>query len=102
MHERTRPREGVCSFWSQTWGRGLTCCRAAVRCRAGEVVVARGTILHPARLGVLAAVGHVPRSGCAAPRIDIVPTGDELVEPGQARARADTGTQRRDDECSGD
>ena len=51
--------------------------------RAGEVVVARGSILGPARLGVLAAIGRsevqvVPRQSVA-----IVPTGDELVEPGQ-------------------
>jgi molybdopterin molybdotransferase len=52
--------------------------------RAGEVVVARGSILQPARLGVLAAVGRTEVRVVPRPRVAIVPTGDELVEPGQA------------------
>jgi molybdopterin molybdotransferase len=52
--------------------------------RAGEVVVARGLILHPAWLGVIASVGRTSVAVVRRPRIAIVPTGDELVEPGQA------------------
>jgi len=40
MHERTRPREGGVSFWSQTWGRGLNLLPRGREMRAGEVVVA--------------------------------------------------------------
>ena len=51
--------------------------------RAGEVVVARGSILRPARLGVLASVGRTEVRVVPRPLVAIVPTGDELVEPGQ-------------------
>jgi molybdopterin molybdotransferase len=48
--------------------------------RAGEVVVPAGTILGPAHLGVLASVGWVePR--IFQPRVEILSTGDELVDP---------------------
>jgi molybdopterin molybdotransferase len=49
-------------------------------------VLERGTRLGPAELGVLASVG-VPRVQCTRrPRVSIVITGDELVEPGQPLA----------------
>ena len=51
--------------------------------RAGEVVVAAGSILGPARLGVLASVGRIDVRVVPRPLVAIVPTGDELVEPGQ-------------------
>jgi molybdopterin molybdotransferase len=48
--------------------------------RAGEVVLTRGTLLKPAHLGVLAAVGRTSVRA-RRPHVTIVPTGDELVEP---------------------
>ena len=51
--------------------------------RIGEVVSAPAR-LTPSRLGLLASVGRVSvRVRPAAPRVAIVATGDELVEPGQ-------------------
>jgi molybdopterin molybdotransferase len=54
--------------------------------RAGEVVLERGTRLGPAELGVLASVG-VARVRCTRrPRVTVLTTGDELVEPDQPLA----------------
>ena len=46
-------------------------------------MIARGSILGPARLGILAAVGREAVVVVPRPQVAIVPTGDELVEPGQ-------------------
>ena len=51
-------------------------------CREGDMLLARGTRLGPPELAVLASAG-LPRANVRAePRILIVATGDELVEPG--------------------
>ncbi len=51
--------------------------------RAGEIVARRHERLNPARLGLLASVGLTFVSVQSRPRVVIVPTGDELVEPDQ-------------------
>jgi molybdopterin molybdotransferase len=51
--------------------------------RAGEVVLGRGTRLNAPRLGTLAAVGRTEALVIPPPRVVVVPTGDELVEPDQ-------------------
>lgn len=52
-------------------------------CREGDMLLARGTRLGPPELAVLASAG-LPRAKVHAdPRIIIVSTGDELVEPGE-------------------
>jgi molybdopterin molybdotransferase len=51
--------------------------------RAGEVVVERGTVLTPTRIGALAAAG-VPEVRCSRrPRAAVLPTGTELRRPGE-------------------
>ena len=50
--------------------------------RAGEVVLRSGTRLWPQEFGVLATVGHMAVKVHPAPRVAIVSTGDELVDPG--------------------
>jgi molybdopterin molybdotransferase len=48
--------------------------------RAGDIVLSAGTVLGPAHLGVLASVGRAwPK--VVRPRVAVVSTGDELVEP---------------------
>ncbi|HKA06057.1 MAG TPA: gephyrin-like molybdotransferase Glp [Gemmataceae bacterium] len=49
--------------------------------RAGEVVIPAGTKLTPAVFGLLSAVGRTDVSVYPAPRLAIISTGDELVEP---------------------
>ncbi len=50
---------------------------------AGEVVLAAGTMLGPAALGLLATVGRTTARVVPAPRVTVIATGDELVEAGQ-------------------
>lgn len=56
--------------------------------KAGQVVLHRGERLTPVRLGVLASVGRAMPLVLPAPRVAIVPTGDELVEPDQVPGAA--------------
>jgi molybdopterin molybdotransferase len=51
--------------------------------RAGDRIIAAGTLLSPACLGLLASVGRVRARVVPRPRVALVPTGDELVEPDQ-------------------
>jgi molybdenum cofactor synthesis domain-containing protein len=49
----------------------------------GQVVVARGDLLSPSRVGALAAMGVAAVDVFARPRVAILSTGNEIVEPGQ-------------------
>jgi molybdopterin molybdotransferase len=48
--------------------------------RIGDVVVARGSVVDPAKLGVLASVGAATLSVVRRPRVAILASGDELVD----------------------
>ena len=58
--------------------------RAGEDVRAGQVVLRAGTPLGPAEVAVLAAVGRARVCCGGRPRVAVVVTGDELVEPGMA------------------
>jgi len=58
--------------------------RAGEDVRSGSQVLAAGVELRAAELGVLAAVGHGSVSCARRPRVALMVTGDELVEPGSA------------------
>ena len=60
---------------------------------SGEVVLRAGTVLGPRQIGLLAAIGRVHAAVHPRPRVVILSTGSELVEPGNARPGAD---QRRE------
>ena len=49
---------------------------------AGDRVVSAGDVLSPSRVGALAAVGHSTVEVYAQPRVAILSTGNEVVEPG--------------------
>ncbi len=59
--------------------------------RKGETILARGTLVRPAEIGVLATLGRSRVRVVARPRVAILSTGDEVVEldaeirPGQIR-----------------
>ena len=57
--------------------------RAGEDMRAGDVVLARGTRLGPAELGVAASVGRAELDCARRPRVALLVTGDELVQPGE-------------------
>ena len=50
--------------------------------RAGDVVLPRGAVLNPAALGVLASLGLARANLFPEPRVNLLSTGNELVEPG--------------------
>lgn len=54
--------------------------------RAGERAVGRGAVLHPADIGVLAALGFDAAPVVRRPRVAILSTGSELVQPGMPLA----------------
>ncbi|HKI21022.1 MAG TPA: gephyrin-like molybdotransferase Glp [Isosphaeraceae bacterium] len=83
MHEKTRLEDGHVVIEETAVRPAQNLLARGREMTAGSIVLSRGLLLNPARLGVLAAVGRasvrvVPRP-CAA----IVPTGDELVEPSE-------------------
>ena len=49
--------------------------------RAAETVLPPGTVVTPAVLGLLAAVGRTTAATYPAPRLAVITTGDELVDP---------------------
>ncbi|TBH20170.1 molybdopterin molybdotransferase MoeA [Thermus thermamylovorans] len=51
--------------------------------RRGEVYLRRGDLLTPGRLGLAAAMGHPQVRVFRPPRVGILSTGDEVVEPGE-------------------
>jgi molybdopterin molybdotransferase len=53
--------------------------------RAGSTVMAAGTVLRPQELGVAASLGRAQLLVHQRPRVAILSTGDEVVEPGDAR-----------------
>jgi molybdopterin molybdotransferase len=80
MHERTRP-DGASVWVEEPEVRiGQNILPRAREMRAGEVILMAGTVLKPAHLGVLASVGRTPVR-VVRPRMAVVSTGDELVEP---------------------
>ncbi len=56
----------------------------AAEMRRGDTVLPAGIVLRPQEFGVLATVGRTTLSVHPQPRVAILSTGDELVEPAQA------------------
>jgi len=52
--------------------------------RPGDLLLAAGTRLGPAQIGVLAAAGHGTVQARRRPRVTVISTGNELAEPGSA------------------
>ncbi len=50
---------------------------------AGAVVVRRGDVLNPGRVGAVAAIGRSEIDVYARPRVAILSTGNEVIEPGR-------------------
>lgn len=57
--------------------------RAGEDVRAGDTVLHRGEELGPAALGVLAGIGRPAVTVARRPRVALLATGDELVQPGE-------------------
>ena len=95
MVERTRPASSVAGgeavLIQAEADRGDHVRRPGEDVRPGDRVIAAGTELRPAHLGVLASVGVTAVEVHGRPRVGVLSTGDELVEgdaplePGQIR-----------------
>ncbi|MGL4553528.1 MAG: molybdopterin molybdotransferase MoeA [Gemmataceae bacterium] len=55
--------------------------RRASEYAVGKVVLSPGTVLRPQEIGVLASVGRAEVRAVPPPRVAVIATGDELVEP---------------------
>ncbi len=81
MHENTTTADGVVTFADSPIKPGQNVLRQGSEMRSGQVVLKAGTLLDPPHLGILASVGKTRVPVIPSPRVAIVPTGDELVEP---------------------
>ncbi|MEO3976170.1 gephyrin-like molybdotransferase Glp [Streptomyces sp. CAU 1734] len=54
--------------------------------RAGDLALARGTVLGPPQIGLLAAIGRATVRVRPRPRVVVLSTGSELVQPGESLA----------------
>jgi molybdenum cofactor synthesis domain-containing protein len=57
--------------------------RRAADIAVGQALLTRGDVLNPSRIGALAATGALDVEVFAKPRIAILSTGNEIVDPGQ-------------------
>ena len=60
--------------------------RAAEDVHRGQVILPKGAVLHPARIGVLASLGKATVRVHRRPVVAILSTGDEVKDPGQPLA----------------
>ena len=79
--ERVEEREGTVVV--PGWEPGRNIRRAGEDMRTGAVVLRAGTVVGPAELAVLVAAGMELVRCAARPRVAVLATGDELVEPGR-------------------
>ncbi|MBU0489513.1 MAG: molybdopterin molybdotransferase MoeA [Bacteroidetes bacterium] len=56
-------------------------CQKGEDMKVGGLVLQKGTLIHPAHIAVLASVGAATPEVYAMPRIAVISTGNELVEP---------------------
>jgi molybdopterin molybdotransferase len=78
--ERTEGGDGV--VWVPDTAPGANVRRAGEDMRRGQQVLTAGTPLGPSELGVLASLGRADARCAPRPRVAVLVTGDELVEPG--------------------
>ena len=83
--EDTEERDGTVTLHAEA-PPGENIREAGEDLRAGGAVLAAGTVVGPAELGVLVVAGRGEVQVAARPRIALVTTGDELVAPGEPLA----------------
>lgn len=82
MHEHTQFNADQMSLIHPVKPRQNIMFRAA-EMKQGETVLAAGTLLRPQVLGLLATVGRTSIAAYRTPKVAILSTGDEIIEPGQ-------------------
>jgi molybdopterin molybdotransferase len=82
VEETEKDADGrVCVFSPVYPGQNVT--RQGADIRAGQPVLEPGDVLNPSRIGALAALGVIDVEVYAQPRVAILSTGNEVVDPGQ-------------------
>lgn len=82
MVERTRPlADGRVAFEDAAFRPGQNVLRRGLEMTRGERILTPGTLLRPQELGLLASVGHTEVRVIPRPRLAVLTTGDEIVEP---------------------
>lgn len=81
--EDTKARGGGAAFLEAV-SEGQCIRPAGEEAAAGSVVLRAGTVLRPAHIGLAATVGRANLRTYPRPRVAVLSTGDELIEPGQA------------------
>ncbi len=81
MVEDTEHADGLVRFTGETTRDNI--CLEGEDVRAGDAVLAAGEILTPSHIAVLAAVGCSRPAVGHRPRVAVMATGSELVEPGE-------------------
>jgi molybdopterin molybdotransferase len=81
VEETEKTTEGVRIFTPVYPGQHVG--RRAADISKGQTVVASGSVLNAGSIGALAAVGTTTIEVIARPRVAIVSTGNEIIEPGQ-------------------
>ena len=79
--EDTEPRDGAVAVLTPV-PRGKHVRPRGEDVRAGREVIASGAVLAPVHLGVIASIGKTRVKAVPRPRVAVLSTGDELVEPG--------------------
>ena len=83
MIERTSLVDGRVHLEKMAVRPGMNILRQGREMKTGDLILSRGDWINPARIGLLASVGRTEVEVIPPPLIRILPTGDELVEPGQ-------------------
>lgn len=83
MVENTRTEGGKVAILQERVTEGENIRPIGADMRAGDELVAAGSILGPAEIGLLASLGHDSVLVGRRPRVAIMSTGDELVAPGE-------------------
>jgi molybdenum cofactor synthesis domain-containing protein len=84
MVEQTAKDAGDCVLFATAAAAGQNIGRRGADISAGGIVVRRGDLLNPGRVGALAAIGNDSVTVYARPRVAILSTGNEVVEPGRS------------------
>jgi molybdenum cofactor synthesis domain-containing protein len=83
MVEQTETNNGRVSILADDIESGANVRPIGQDIEAGQLVLARGTVLGPAELGLLGTVGKVQVTVHRRPTVAVMSTGDEIVEPHQ-------------------
>ena len=81
MIERTSVVEGKVQIEDQPPKPGQHILKRGREMKVGDVVLTKGSRLRPQEFGLMAAVGKTAAQMIPAPRVSILSTGDEIIEP---------------------